>query len=310
MQQLYVCSRPLLGKDGELHQHLIGILKKLDNDEYQFEYRLDDSIESNRLILSIFPDRHKVYNDAETRVLLDDYFPSENDTAFITEILKKSGLDHYDEWTWLLTFDSDDANAETFLYETLPDEIIRHDDDFIDDDIDDDSLDEEKQNDYPEDNLNKTDDSFDDMIFEKDSFIDDLLLDESKGNFGKNDIENEPEPEDEDDEFDIELPDDDFSDVLDSFEDDSTEIETVIHNDTSIIKSASLIKNLDPKPKNTIKTITVQTTYKREKRHDVEDFIEPPPESPIEKIQQRLLDNQKLRQERLAEQLKNSPYTN
>ena len=298
MQQLYVCSRPLLGKDGELHQHLIGMLKKLDDGDYQFEYRLDDSIESNRLILPIFPDRHKIYNDAETRVLLDDYLPSENDTAFITEILRKSGLDHYDEWTWLLTFDSDDANAETFLYETLPDDVIRHDSDFVDEDSDDETLDETDGDEYFETNSEETSeysDDIDDMSLEESSFIDELIFNEMKS--GSDESDN--------DDDDIELPDDDFSDVLDSLNDDSSEDEPVISDNTDIIKSASLIKKLDPKPKNTVKTITVQTTYRREKRYDIEDFIEPPPESPIEKLQQRLLDNQKLRQERLAEQLKN-----
>lgn len=295
MQRLYVCSRPLLGKDGELHQHLIGMLKKLDNGDYQFEYRLDDSIESNRLILPIFPDRHKIYNDAETRVLLDDYLPSENDTAFITEILKKSGLDHYDEWTWLLTFDSDDANTETFLYETLPEEIIRHDNGVIDD-IDDDFLDETDNSNCEKDNFEEINESFDetdDILSEKDSFIDELIFAEFAG-FNENGD-------------DVELPDDDFSDVLG--DNNTLDSKTIIPDDTHIIQSASLIKELTPKPKNTVKTVTVQTTYKRKKRYDVEDFIEPPPESPIEKLQQRLLENQRLRQEKLAEQLKNSSCT-
>lgn len=299
MRQLYVCSRPLLDKDGTMHQHLIGVLSKLDNDEYRFEYKLDNSIESSRLLLPIFPDINKVYNDAETRVLLDDYLPSENDTAFIAEILKKSGMKQYDEWTWLLTFESDDANAETFLYEELPNDVIRHDIKF--------ELDDEKnfsQNSKENaDNVCTDEADFDDTLLDED-FIDELPFD---------DIEAESfEKDNADDNFDTEFPEDSFDDVLVNIEDNDS-LQTAItlpNNTSSVIKTAKFIEKLDPKPQSTVKIVTIQTTRKRKKQNDIDDFIEPPPESPFEKMQQRLLENQKLRKERLAEQLKINPYTN
>lgn len=302
MRQLYVCSRPLLDKDGTMHQHLIGVLSKLDNDEYRFEYKLDNSIESSRLLLPIFPDINKVYNDAETRVLLDDYLPSENDTAFIAEILKKSGMKQYDEWTWLLTFESDDANAETFLYEELPNDVIRHDIKFELDDEKDFSQNNENSEENA-DNVCTDEADFDNTLLDED-FIDELPFD---------DIETESfEKDNADDNFDTEFPEDSFDDVLVNLEDNDSLQTTVTlpNNMPSVIKTAKFIEKLDPKPQNTVKIVTIQTTRKRKKQNDIDDFIEPPPESPFEKIQQRLLENQRIRQERLAEQLKTNPYTN
>lgn len=302
MRQLYVCSRPLLDKDGTMHQHLIGVLSKLDNDEYRFEYKLDNSIESSRLLLPIFPDINKVYNDAETRVLLDDYLPSENDTAFIAEILKKSGMKQYDEWTWLLTFESDDANAEIFLYEELPNDVIRHDIKFELDDEKDFSQNNENSEENA-DNVCTDEADFDNTLLDED-FIDELPFD---------DIETESfEKDNADDNFDTEFPEDSFDDVLVNLEDNDSLQTTVTlpNNMPSVIKTAKFIEKLDPKPQNTVKIVTIQTTRKRKKQNDIDDFIEPPPESPFEKIQQRLLENQRIRQERLAEQLKTNPYTN
>lgn len=293
MQQLYVCSRPLLGKNGEMQQHLIGMLSKLDNGEFQFEYKLDDSIESNRLLLSIFPDKHKIYNDTETRILLDDYLPSENDTAFITEILKKSGLKQYDEWTWLLTFDSDDVNTETFLYEELPPDVIRHD---ITDNTSDDTEFFNEDDNENADSVCTNETNFDDILFDED-FMDDLPFDDIKA---KN-------SDTETDDLEPEFPEDNFEDVTASH---NTQPVINLPNNSDIIKSGEFIEKLDPKPRNTVKIVTIKTTRKRRTQTDIDDFIEPPPESPIDKIQQRLIENQKLRQERLAEQLKANPYAN
>lgn len=294
MQQLYVCSRPLLSKNGEMQQHLIGVLSKLDNGEFQFEYKLDNSIECNRLLLSIFPDKNKIYNDAETRILLDDYLPSENDTAFITEILKKSGLKHYDEWTWLCTFDSDDANAETFLYEELPPDVVRHD---IIDNTPDNTENPNEDNTENTDSVYTNETNLDDILF-NDDFMNDLSFD---------DIETESSDDIELDDSEPEFPEDNFDDVITN---NNTQPVINLPNNSNIIKSGEFIEKLDPKPRNTVKIVTIQTTRKRRKQTDIDDFIEPPPESPIEKIQQRLLENQKIRQERLAEQLKANPYAN
>lgn len=132
-------------------------------------------------------------------------------------------------------------------------------------------------------------------MFDED-FIDNLPFD---------DIETESFDTETDD-FESEFPDDDFEDVIAS-----KNIQNAINlpND-SVIKSGEFIEKLDPKPRNTVKIVTIKTTRKQRKQGDIDDFIEPPPESPLDKIQQRLIENQKIRQEKLAEQLKINPYAN
>lgn len=146
MKHLFVCSRPVMGSDKQLHRHLLGILYQDENGQFKFEYRLDNSSDSD-LLLPIFPDKNKIYNDRDTRLLLDDYLPSENDTAFIQYILDKANMSEYNEWDWLKAFDSDD-DSETRLYETLPPDVVCHGD--LSDIIISDENDENDADDYCE----------------------------------------------------------------------------------------------------------------------------------------------------------------
>ena len=280
MRQLYVCSRPILSSDGNAHRHLIGILSQNDDGEYQFEYKLDDSVICDSLILSIFPNVDKIYNDAETRILLEDYFPSENDTVFMRDILKKSGFKHYDEWEWLKTFESDDTDSETILYETLPEDVICHIPIITEEGID--VTDNENQ-DTKSDDLTE---NYEDFEFPD--------FDESK-----------PENEEIDDLDDLDL-DELFGPDNSLFDEDET---SIIQNAVNLEKPQTENKQeCKPKSQKTMTTIVKTTIYKRKKTNSVADFIEPPPESPIDILQQRLIENQKKRQEELAKKLKENPY--
>ena len=283
--RLYVCSKPIMDNKGELHRHLIGTLSLLENKEYQFSYNLDDDSPICRnLVLSSFPDIHKIYGNAETRTLLDDYLPSENDTAFIAEILKKTGMDYYDEWNWLLTFDADsDADTETCLFETLPDDVIRHDLNF----------DETKhcENDIcdePAVEDNNTDEFDDDSEY---------------------DISDDSEFDTTDDTELLELA-DEFSNEKQNVEsniDDATVAEIdKLDSDSHIIENAKHINQINKATAS--HTVIVKKIYKHKKVSTNNDFISPPPENPIEIIQQRLLENQQQRQKQLAEKLKTNPY--
>ncbi len=290
MKQLYVCSKPMLCSDGNLHRHLLGVLSQLDDGTYRFEYDLDDSPESAGLLLPIFPDKDKIYNDAETRVLLDDYLPSENDTAFISEILKKSGLSEYDEWTWLQTFDSDDNDSETCLYETLPDDVIRHNtsDESINDEFDFDDYDIDEFEEEPTiEELNEDFDVFEDFEDNDDS---------NNNNDDNSEFDDFPDLEDDP----LAYLDDTSYDTLDDLLA-PTEQDTV--QDVPITVPIKL--ETPKKPSITI----IKTIYKKKKKAIAnDDFIEPPPESPIDIMQKKLLEGQKQRQKALAEQLKNNPY--
>lgn len=286
MKQLYVCSRPMLSSDGTEHRHLIGILSQLDDGEYQFEYKLQNTAECESLILPIFPNLYRTYNDAETRVLLDDYLPSENDTAFMREILKKTGLDHYDEWEWLRVFESADSDSETILCETLPEDIIRHDD-FHDE------MSTESDN----------EDDFDDEYYENE-FEDDETSSEDTEELIDDDIsaiiENLDDSSDDSD--------DEDSDLLDIPEDMFADIEPEFISNAINLETTETTQAKKPKTQNTITTVIIKTTHKRKRTNTIEDFIEPAPESPMELLQQRLEANQKKRQEELAEKLKEKPY--
>lgn len=299
MKQLYVCSKPIMDNKGELHRHLIGTLSLLDNKEYQFSYNLDDSPICRGLILSSFPDIHRVYGNNETRTLLDDYLPSENDTAFIAEILKKTGMETYDEWEWLLTFDADsDADTETSLFETLPDDIIRHDTPEIitDDDFEkNESLETDDSEDKSYDEI--PDDEFEDEI----PYYDDDDLDENISDESLDDI-------------------DEMLNIAEEFSNNDAlfDFENVINEnktDANILENGKYIKELhksEPEklndmPSNTVRTVTIKKTYRR-KKSETDDFIAPPPENPMDMIQQRLLENQKQRQKQLEEKLKINPY--
>lgn len=126
-RKLYVCSRPMTSEDGTSKRHLLGILTLNDNNDFQFEYKLGNESNDVNLLLSIFPDGNKIYDNQDARLLLDDYLPSETNTTFVRQILKQAGINRYDEWEWLRIFEPVDENAETQLFETLPENVIIHD---------------------------------------------------------------------------------------------------------------------------------------------------------------------------------------
>lgn len=308
MKQLYVCSKPILSKDGNLHRHLLGTLSQLDDGTYRFEYDLDDSPESFGLLLPIFPEKDKIYNDAETRVLLDDYLPSENDTAFISEILKKSDLSEYDEWTWLQTFDSDDSDSETCLYETLPDDVIRHDtsDESINDDFDFGNFDiDDFKEEPPEEELEEPEEELEENFDDLDIFEDE----DDENNDDLSEFDDFPDLEDDPlgylDDADYDVLDDLFAPT------EQNTVQAVQAEPTvpAVSITPPITEPVKPEtPKKPTVTI-IKTVYKKKKRAIAnDDFIEPPPESPIDIMQKKFLEGQRQRQTALAEQLKNNPY--
>lgn len=286
MPRLYVCSGPLLDSNGNLHQHLIGILNR-EKKRYTFRYRLDDTTENDFLMLSIFPDKEKIYNDEETRILLDDFLPSENNTAFISEILKKAELPReYNEWAWLCAFEACDSDGVQ-LFEKLPDGIIRHDADL------DDEFEEDDNADIEDDIDDDGTPYYDDDIVENDMDADlnDMPDDESM-------FDNSDDIDDADDADDIDI---DIDDLLGDLLSD-------IPEEQSVLEQAELIQTLEPaaqpeKKQNVIKIVTVKTTKKIITK-DTTDFIQPPPESPMTEIQRRFEENKKQRKEKLDAELK------
>lgn len=298
MRKLYVCSRPLIDSDNTKHRHLLGILSQ-HNGKYQFRYILDDDASSG-LLLSMFPDKNKIYDDKDTHLLLDDYLPSENDTAFMREILRKTGLSHYDEWEWLKTFDSADDNAETRLYETLPDDVIIHGniDCFVngentnDDMTDDDMLDTDDGEDNSNQtighvDLSKNDDDELSTDFEALEDLDDEnineLLDEDMFVFDDDAEHNTNEPSE--------------TEIIDGLPEEQSE-PLVVDEVNSIATQP------DKKTKNIIVTKTI--THRVKRSNDPSDFISPPPADPSDIIQQRLEQNIIQRQKELAKKLETS----
>ena len=274
MRQLYVCSRPLPSEDNTLHRHLLGILSQNDNGEYQFEYRLGTENKTNSLLLPIFPKKDKIYKNNDARLLLDDYLPSEHDTAFMRDIMKKAGMTKYDEWEWLKTFESDDSNAETKLYETLPDDIIRHDEPNENSDTSNDASCMATSNESPFDDLSEEDYNIDETDLYSsendtdDDIIDPLILDDE--------------------------------DLPDFFEANTINSNTSFFNDINNISAEQ--DTTDCKKKKTV-IRTVTRTVKRTVKKDY-DFIAPPPENPHDNILRRLKDTQEQRRHKLETQIK------
>lgn len=290
VKQLYVCSRPILD-GGTLKRHLLGILSQNDNGEYRFEYKLGNTSDTDKFLLSIFPEKSKIYQNREVHLLLDDYLPSENDTTFIKTILDKTGMTEYNEWDWLRMFDSDDDDTETKLYETLPDDIICHEQiDFISDNSAETSkINENINNDID----NKDDFSFDNLFDDVDS-LDTTFDENNEDDMSDTDISdlNNDEILDFFDDFDFDEDPDDYSD--DYIDDDCENADENYDSDNSI----SIEK---PDPTVTIITKTIVTKVK--KSNNPNDFITPPPSNPFDLLQQRLEQNVKQRKKKLEETL-------
>ena len=299
MKQLYVCSGPVL-EDGNLRRHLLGILSQYENGEYSFEYRLGNKADTDRLLLPIFPDKNKTYETRECHLLLDDYLPSENDTAFIKSILDKTGMEEYDEWEWLKTFESDDE-SDTKLYETLPDDIIRHD---INDEISDNQEDVETDDEFDEfdefDNFVNLDD-FDEIEFEDVDFDDEKPIVETTSYDDSilNSQKTETISDISDNDFD-----DDFEALFDEFEDfdnfdelESDDFDKSETNDDAQNKQAHV---------STVIVTTKTVTTKVKKSKNPNNFISPPPTNPFDELQKKLEQNTIQRQKKLEQLLKSN----
>lgn len=319
LNRLYVCSEPILSSDGNLHRHLLGILSKDENDEYQFEYKLGDEDSTNYLMLSIFPRKDKIYTGNDVQLLLDDYLPSEHDTAFMRQLLKKAGMSSYDEWEWLKAFDSDDDDAKTKLYETLPDDVITHED--ISEDISE-SLPIEPDGETSNENESAESNESENKPIETTPDVKDLEEDDFA--FGDED-ETEYEPIYVKNNIDL---DDLFGEYQeeDTSKDNLAPIETVqgLPNvsdkklfdlpDLDILPDFNKTESKKEEQKKTednrkvVKIITKTITKKRKISKGTDDFILPPPDNPFETIQQKLEENQKQRKIQLEQALKSNSY--
>lgn len=289
MQFLYVCSRPITDNDGKSHRHLLGILS-YKNGEYQFRYLLGDDDGNNGLLLPVFPDKHKIYNDHDARLLLDDYLPSENNTTYIKSILQKIGLNEYNEWEWLKAFEPTDENAETKLYENLPEDIIVHEN--IDGLFDNNNTDVE------------TDTDIDETIDEESDF-------ETAEDFENNDIDNDNSADIDDlfpiDEQDNDFPFDDDDDIAyalndvitdDIFENQEPVQETAQEQIAEKIVETKSEPKLEPLKPNTVRIITRQVVRRVKRKRKINDL--PPSDVNITTIlEQRLQKNIEQRQKNL-----------
>lgn len=258
--RLYVCSRAMLNAEGLLQRHLLGLLS-YDGTEYQFQYLLDEK--STYLILPIFPDKDRIYKGEDVRQLLDDFLPSEKNTAYINEILNKIGASEYDEWIWLKTFEPIDE-TETRLYETLPDDVIIHCN---------------KTELFSASNEQINDESLNDSIsgyqFDTDNFLYDM------------------DSIDDDEIFDIlsELDDNEIETIQSKLSE--PELETKLSKqETKPLNKPFAEKKKTPKVK-----IVTRTIKKRVKKTD--NFIEPPLNNQFDIFQKRLEQNKQLRKQKL-----------
>lgn len=305
MRKMYVCSRPIKEADGNCYRHLLGILSQDENKNYQFEYALGDEQNNNNLLLPFFPDANKIYNDHDTRLLLDEYLPSENDTPFINQIVKQAGLKKYDEWEWLRTFEPVDENSETILYETLPDNVIVHDYSVLD-----------SAESYTKELLDMLDDEWDDISVAE---LDDEELDDNEQNiaYDDSDYDDDYEPEYFDepdnipfDEYETEFEPNDmpFDDIVEPKDDKTDSNDDFDINAITI--SEPIIETHAIAPVNPsaiqIKKTTVTRTIKTEQNTNVPIMTA---DAATALVQKRLEQNIKERHEKLKQTL-NSDNTN
>jgi hypothetical protein len=133
MRQLYVCSKALPNNHDPISRHrLIGVLRELkpgispeQNGEYEFEYLISGKFHEYCLRLPDFPDPLKIYNNNETRSLLEKYLPVPGSRWF-AKSLEVAGLLEYNEWEWLKHFGKQNPD-KPYLCENLPESVIRYD---------------------------------------------------------------------------------------------------------------------------------------------------------------------------------------
>lgn len=289
VKYLFVCSRLIADSNDTYHRHLLGILSQDDNGKYSFEYKLGDDENTDHLLLPIFPLKNKIYDDRDTHLLLDDYLPSENDTVFIKTILARNEMSEYDEWEWLKAFDTADDNADTILYETLPNDIICHEDisEYINDSTDADTYDDDDE--YENADIDDTDDEIEDI--DDDLFVDSEEI--TSVNFGDDDSDDLA-----DDIFESES--DTFDDMLDDLFDDD-------FDDYEITNDEENAQTVETPAKQPVRIVTKTITKRIKKPNDLTDFIMPPPVNPIDIVQQRM--KQFEQDAKLREQQRNAEST-
>jgi len=121
MRKLYVCSKNM-GGDGA---RLIGILSE-EEGKYQFEYRLGGILHEWFLKIEEFPDLSRIYLDAEVRPFVERIIPR-RESRYIHGFLKAAELEQYDEWEFLKYCGAHNMREDAYLYECLPDGVIRYD---------------------------------------------------------------------------------------------------------------------------------------------------------------------------------------
>ena len=277
---------------------MLGILTQNDDKSFQFEYKLGSESDNVNLLLSIFPDGNKIYDDQDARLLLDDYLPSETNTAFVRQILKQAGINRYDEWEWLKAFEPVDENAETRLFEILPENVIVHDETI-------------REEITKRTNAVVTDD-------EHDISADAVDVDSSDDTMETVDNTSSAELIPSDDEFDDchdpdDLFDDYYDDLNDLFDgyDNSVPVEQTTSDENDFVFDDVEIQNdssLTPskKPDNIDKTAPVvrlkkTTVVKKVAVTESRDFALPPLTDPCDLIQERLKQNIASRKEKLRD---------
>lgn len=120
MRQLYVLSKAIENKP-----RLIGVLSE-DNGVYHFEYKLGNILPEWFLLLDEFPDVTRVYEGHEVEKFIFRLIPR-SDNVYIKELMNTAGLQDYDVWEFLKAFGDKNMRQDAYIYESLPDEVIRYD---------------------------------------------------------------------------------------------------------------------------------------------------------------------------------------
>lgn len=365
IRHLYVCTAPQTDANGNEIDYLIGILTRI-NDLYYFEYKIENAPNPAKLMIPMFPDETRLYKGEEARLLLDDFLPSEIDTAFVQEILKANDMTEYDEWTWLTCFDPDDPSVEIRLRETLSKNTVIYSDDAdidrpddenegfksnIVDDEDADNLDIDDLFEESDDSENE-DDDYNDFFTEDDDYeydYDYVAYDEEYettdmtanvlGMFGETADETPNKFDDNTNDFDDWTDDIDFTDNDDDAErfdpeerfseyrdsgddyrdyDDDDEYDEEeeydddlppVDIDLSMLNTSHSADNIieeEPPANHTSHTLSIAvkgSNIRSKHMQSLEDFIAPPPESPIAAMQLRLQETSAARYEKLKKDL-------
>jgi hypothetical protein len=93
---------------------------------YEFEYQISGKFHENCLYLHKLDDPSKVYDNSEIAHITKNWLPQPN-SIWLDGLLKTAGLTEYDEWEWLKYFGKVERQHDAFLYENLPEDVIRYD---------------------------------------------------------------------------------------------------------------------------------------------------------------------------------------